>query len=163
MNICFLGHRPSDLGGWNENELQKNIKRNIKNILVESFASNKDLVVLTGLFLGPEMWAGEIAYELKIPYKVYIPFKDPHSKWIKKTAQQYTFLKNHAASKETIDRGHFDPKKIYEKDMYLVNESEKVYVCFVKMVPIIKYAKKLNKQIIDIMPNENEDDFFIQI
>ena len=83
MNICFLGHRPSDLGGWNENELQKNIKRNIKNILVESFASNKDLVVLTGLFLGPEMWAGEIAYELKIPYKVYIPFKDPHSKWIK--------------------------------------------------------------------------------
>lgn len=62
MKILFVGHRLQDLGGFEENDLQRSIRQVITSI-VQNDLSSRD-VILTSLGLGIESWAIAAAWEL---------------------------------------------------------------------------------------------------
>lgn len=156
MKVTFLGHRPQDMGGFTPNELQKAIHANIEQILL----TNKNYIVLTSLAPGIEMWAGEIAYNLKIKYHVYIPYNNYHAKWPSVVRKQYSSLLKHTSKRIVISDSEYDSKKLLEKDVMMTTDANIIYSFFKEEPPLLKRMIKDGKKVINKLPEE--DDYFIK-
>jgi uncharacterized phage-like protein YoqJ len=156
MKITFLGHRQQDLGGFEENQLQKAIKAQIETTLL---SLNKP-ILLTSMMLGIEMWAAEIAHKHGISYHVYVPFDNFHARWPFPTRKLYSELLKHAKKKVIIDDGIFDYKKMVQKDVQLVTDAKVIYSLYKDTPSLLKKALKDGKEVINILPKE-DDDWFI--
>ena len=55
-----------------------------------------ELLVLTGMALGPDQWAAEICMDLKIKFDAYLPFQDQDSRWTWQQKQYYEKLLGNA-------------------------------------------------------------------
>lgn len=161
MKITFLGHRLQDLGGFEDNPLHQSIKNKIKEII--DLHSKDKIIILTGLNIGIEMWAAEIARECEVPYHVYVPFADPHSKWPFPSRKTYSDLLKHAKKRITLDDGPFEYKKMIAKELKMIEDSDNIYSFFKESVPIMRKAQKLGKNVIASLPVGEDDDFFISI
>lgn len=161
MKVCFLGHSPKDYGGWHETPLQTAIKAAIAAQINACREADSKLIILTSLALGPEMWAGQLAYDLKIPYHLYIPFKDPHSKWPERTAKKYSFLKKFAKNRVTISDGEYDAKFLLQKEQKLIEDADEIYSFWLKPMSATKFADRQKKQIQNILPALAGDDELI--
>ena len=155
--ITFFGAKPTDLGGWTETPLQKQIKQNIMNQLMQLVQAKEQVVVLTGLNIGIETWAAEAANHLKVPYHVYIPFDEPHQKWPKRVQMQYLYLLKQASKKHQLDTGEFDVKKLHAKEVKLIDEADIICTAYNMNPGIMKYIERSGKTIIDIMPKEESN------
>lgn len=157
MKIAFLGHRIQDLGGFTENTLQKEIKGIIRSSLM---AHSKPVIVLTSLAVGIEMWAGQAAYDLKIPFHVYLPFKDYHSKWPYTTRKEYSELLRHASKRVVLDDGAYDVKKLIAKDVAILEEADQVFSFYKDNTKLIS---KYEDKIVKALPTGDKDGWFITI
>ena len=164
MKILFLGHRPQDLGGFEKNSLQEAISEQIYKIIKELTPHD---VVLTSLGLGIETWAAQHCNYFNDPqdfkdrpYHVYIPFKDPHSKWPFASRKLYTALLNGASKKISLDDGPYDISKVIAKDVAMCQEADTIYTFF-KDYP--KFLNKFSSKIVNSMPKETSDEFFISL
>lgn len=158
-NILLIGPRVQDLGGFKENKLQKYIKKEIKSILEE--AKENDYHLLTSLQLGIETWAAEQAFALRVPYTVFIPFKNIQSKWPTHSRKTYENLLSYASEKIVLDNGGFSPKKMSVKDEAMINKADLIYNFFPDTDWNLSRAEKANKEIIHSLPDPKKDDYFI--
>lgn len=167
MKVLFIGNRLQDLGGFEGNDLQTAIREKIYDIVQKQLTSQD--VILTSLSLGIETWAVQAGSEIDSqsddefgrarPYHVYIPFKNPHSKWPYKSRETYSYLLKHAQKKIALDDGDYDVSKLIAKDIAMATDADKIYTFF-KERP--KFLKKFeNKDIIDMMPSGVDDDHCI--
>lgn len=82
----FTGHRPPDLGGWNEeNDIARAVKVWLWYAIERAYGRGKR-VFISGLATGTDMWAAEAVVALKEKYhdiKLHaaIPFPSQASKW----------------------------------------------------------------------------------
>jgi ribonuclease HI len=79
--IVILGHRPPDLGGYEDNPVATAVRKKLTEILRGLIAVHPDLVVLTGLGLGAEQLGAEAAASADVPYVAVLPFPDPDAVW----------------------------------------------------------------------------------
>ena len=75
--LGITGHRPSKLGGYGENTLR--IK--VRDAMRREFERLNPLRVLSGMALGVDQWAVELAISMHIPFHAFIPFAGQESKW----------------------------------------------------------------------------------
>jgi uncharacterized phage-like protein YoqJ len=156
MKIVFVGHKIQDLGGFTENAIQKEIKSTIENVL----KADKSHIVLTSMSLGIEMWAAKLAFTNKVPYHVYVPFKDYHSKWPFATRKEYSELLKHAGKRIVLDDGAFDVKKLLAKEVAMLEEADIIYSFYKEET---KLLNKFSKKVKCILPLGEKDDWFISI
>src|SRR5690606_21911747 len=71
--VAVFGHRPPDLGGYDENPVAAAVRRRIAEILAAERELHDDLIVLTGLRLGAEMLGAEAARLAGVPYVAVLP------------------------------------------------------------------------------------------
>ncbi len=158
MKILFLGARVQDLGGFQGNELQHNIKANIVKTIEDHQKAGDKITVLTGLSLGIETWAAVAANDNDAEFHVYIPFDDPQNKWPKKSQMEYLYLLKKATKKTIVDTGPFEAKKLFEKEIRMITDADKIYTFFPTPHPSEKLLIKLKKEGIDLMPKGEQDD-----
>jgi ribonuclease HI len=79
--IAVSGHRPPELGGYDENPTTAAVRQKLGEILVAKASMHPDLVVLTGLGLGTEQLAAEAAAALGLPYLAVLAYPDPDAVW----------------------------------------------------------------------------------
>jgi ribonuclease HI/uncharacterized phage-like protein YoqJ len=79
--VVVLGHRPPDLGGYEENPITTAVRNKLTEILRGLAAIHPDLVVLTGLGLGAEQLGAEAAASADVAYIAVLPFPDPDAVW----------------------------------------------------------------------------------
>jgi ribonuclease HI len=79
--VAVSGHRPPELGGYDENPTAAAVRRHLGEILAAKATLAPDLVVLTGLGLGAEQLAAEAAVDAGLPYVAVLPFPDPDAVW----------------------------------------------------------------------------------
>ena len=79
--VAVLGHRPTELGGYDDNLFSARVRVKLGEILAAKAAITDDLVVVSGLRLGAEMLGAEAALELDLPLVVVLPYPDPESVW----------------------------------------------------------------------------------
>jgi len=163
MNVSFFGHRIQDMGGFQGNTFQEGVRKQIQQTLINHFNRKEKIVLLTGLNLGIEQWAAGTALDLKVPYIVYIPFDNPESKWPKMSQKVYGHLLKNAQSKIIVDTGNYSIDKIRMRESRIIEDSDIVYDLFSCDQPILKFARRLDKKIINILPSEENDDYFIPL
>jgi ribonuclease HI len=79
--IVVSGHRPPELGGYEENPVAARVRRKLAEVLRAKREMYPDLVVLTGLGLGAEQLAAEAAEDAGVPYVAVLPYPAPESVW----------------------------------------------------------------------------------
>lgn len=79
--MVVTGHRPPDLGGYDDNAIGREVRRRLEEIVRAKRELHDDLVVLTGLGLGAEQLAAEAALAAEVPYVAVLPYPDPESVW----------------------------------------------------------------------------------
>jgi uncharacterized phage-like protein YoqJ len=158
-HFTFIGNRIQDLGGFTANALQTSIKE----VIHETVRKHKDEVLLTSLALGVETFAAESCRDLKVSYKVVVPFKGYPDKWIKSARVSYATLLRGATASETLSQKGYSPDQLKTKDIHLIDSSDTVYTFYNPVPGYVMRFFQNGKNLIDLMPDGPNDDFFIKI
>jgi ribonuclease HI/uncharacterized phage-like protein YoqJ len=79
--VVVAGHRPPELGGYDENLVSSGVRSKLAEILAAKLVLHPDLVVLTGLGLGAEQLGAEAAIEAGVPFVAVLPFPGQEGVW----------------------------------------------------------------------------------
>lgn len=178
--ICFTGHRPSKLGGYdingkNYNKLKDKIRNIILNIMNDS--DDKDFKFITGGALGVDQiafdilsYGRELSNTNKITLEIAVPFKDQPIKWFNQTdvkrykgqledADKVTYVDKIDKYKiKGYEEDRYYPAKMQKRNEYMVDNSDIVIAVWDGSkggtCNCVQYAKKLGKEIIYINPKE---------
>jgi uncharacterized phage-like protein YoqJ len=103
-SACFAtGHRPPDLGGWDENnEVARNTKIWLVSAIERAYARGKRIFIC-GLATGTDMWFGEGVITLRekcpdIKLHAAIPFNCQPDRWAEFNKKRWKRLKEEADS-----------------------------------------------------------------
>lgn len=172
--ICFTGHRPDKLGGydWNTPKNQK-IMKALKDKIYE-VVGDDDVHFICGGALGIDQMAFDICKkfrdeDLSVTIEMAIPFATQACKWSYESAKQYEIQKSQADICTYVDKVNKYKVKGYQEDVYYIAKMQKRNEYMVDNADIViavwdgtsggtgncvRYAKKQNKNIIVINPNE---------
>jgi ribonuclease HI/uncharacterized phage-like protein YoqJ len=90
--VVVAGHRPPELGGYDDNPVADAVRHHLREILEAKRQLHPDLVVVTGLGLGAEQLGAEAAVEAGVPFVAVLPFPAPESVWPEASQLRYRRL-----------------------------------------------------------------------
>lgn len=132
--LVVFGHRPTELGGYDENPLSEAVRTRLQQIIEAKAALHDDLVVVTGLRLGAEMLGAEAAIEAGVPFTAVLPYPNPESVWPKASQLHFEKLLDQAHDVITLQKKAPETKQkagaaLTRRDAWLArNASEAVLV-----------------------------------
>ena len=184
ITVCFTGHRPNKLGGYDWNNNQNAIIRNrIRSAILKLIDSNpdeKEFRFISGMAIGVDQFAMHEVLEIKngmpdsinIITECAIPFKNQASKWFSKDdTNRYEYqlsVADRLIYVDTLDKykikGYnedtYHPAKLQKRNEYMVDSSEVIIAVWDGTAGgtknCVDYAKKNGKEIIFISPNINK-------
>jgi uncharacterized phage-like protein YoqJ len=113
-------------------------------------------MVITGMALGVDQWAANIARKMKIPYIAAIPFEGQESKWPKRSQRTYRALRKLAMGETIVSPGEYSVEKMQIRNQWMVDNADAVIAVWDGTrggtKNCIEYAKSQNKQIYYIDP-----------
>lgn len=181
MNICFTGHRPNKLGGYDwTTEKNKRIIEKLKNLIISvtNDVSDKVIYFRFGAALGIDQMAFEIVYNIIKPMfsnkiillEIAVPYKNQYIKWSKddidlymnqlKKADYVTYVDEmEHYNTHTTRIGEHSNQKLQMRNQYMVDYSDILIGVWNNINKggtsnCINYAKKLNRKIILMNPEE---------
>lgn len=108
--LTFTGHRPKDLGGYNENNpVAHNVKAQLKSLIVQAYDRGYRKFI-TGMAPGVDQWAGEILVELKkthedITIVAAVPFASQATIWPEHGQKRWYSLLDNCDEIYIVDKG----------------------------------------------------------
>jgi ribonuclease HI/uncharacterized phage-like protein YoqJ len=90
--LVVIGHKPPELGGYDDNLLTGELRRKLTDILAAKQELHPDLVVMTGLGLGAEQLGAEAAVAAGVPYVAVLAFPDPDKVWPAHSRERFASL-----------------------------------------------------------------------
>ena len=108
--IAAFGHRPPELGGYDENQVAARVRDRLTEILAAKKALHPDLWLLSGLLLGAEQLAAEAARTAGVPYVAVQPYPAPETQWPSSSRDRYAELIRHADAAVLLERTVPDSK-----------------------------------------------------
>ncbi|MFA6609079.1 MAG: SLOG family protein [Candidatus Paceibacterota bacterium] len=155
MIIAFAGHRPNKLGGYNlPNPTYIHVCQQIDKLLRE-FKPEK---VISGMALGVDQWAVNIAIKLKIPFIAAIPFKGQEKKWPESSQAIYHKLLSKAYDVVFVSKPGFSSEKMQARNIWMVDQCDLLIGIYDGSISgtgnCIDYAKSVGKEIVIINPNK---------
>ena len=108
--VAVFGHRPPELGGYDENPVAAGVREKLAEILAAKKKLHPDLYMLTGLLLGTEQLAAEAARAAGVPYVAIQPYPAPESQWPSSSRDRYVDLIRHADAAVLLERAVPDSK-----------------------------------------------------
>ena len=177
ITICFTGHRPNKLGGYNW-DIPKNqdvilaITTTVTKIIKEN--EGEEFHFICGGALGVDQMAFYVCNKLKSSYKniiteIAVPFKRQYILWNKQDFQKWRTQLYQADILTLVDRieGYkvdgqkediYYIEKMQKRNEYMVNKSDIVIAVWDGTKggtgKCVKYAKGMNKNIVIINPKE---------
>lgn len=94
--LAVLGHRPPELGGYNENPVSRRVLRQLSDVLSAKREMHPDLVVATGLGLGAETLGAEAALAAGVPYVAVLAFEGLDARWPASSRRRFAELRQQA-------------------------------------------------------------------
>jgi len=122
MKIAITGHRPDKLGGYNNNSIEELVKDHIKDL----FYLLKPTFIWSGMALGVDQWAAELAIKLSIPFKAAVPFEGQESRWPLKSQEKYRELLKCSQEIIVVSPGGYAPWKMQKRNEYMVDRADVV-------------------------------------
>ena len=155
MILAFTGHRPTKLGGWKE---PNPVKRLVKAELVRLLMELKPEHVVSGMALGVDQWAAEIAFDLGIPFLAAVPCDDQDHIWKPEAQTRYRELLAKAMHVVVVSPGPYARWKMPERNHWMVDHCDKLIAVWDGSPggtsECVSYAKRRGKPIIMVVPRE---------
>lgn len=159
---CFTGHRPTKLGGYNEDN---NTARYVKNTLYEVIKDclSQDIRnFIWGGAIGVDQWAASECIRLRdgeeylLHLSLYQPFKNMDIKWNQMTRLHFHKLAKLSDQIVTVSEGDYSSMKMQIRNMAMVDASDLVIAVYDGTpggtANCVEYAKSKGKQILYIDP-----------
>ena len=153
MIISFTGHRPNKLGGYHlPNPTYIHVSRQLEKLLKEQSPEK----VITGMALGVDQWAANVAILLGIPFIAAVPFAGQEKAWPDKSQRVFNKLLEKAAEVVIVSEGGYTAAKMQVRNEWMVDRADKVIAVW-DGTPggtgnCVEYAKKTGKEILRIDP-----------
>ncbi len=109
--VLVLGHRPPELGGYEDNPISDAVRGRLQAIIEAKAALHDDLVVVTGLRLGAEMLGAEAAIAAGVPFVAVLPYPDPQRVWPTVSQGRFSALLDDATEVITLQKRAPDSKQ----------------------------------------------------
>ncbi|WP_419841970.1 ribonuclease H family protein [Candidatus Poriferisodalis sp.] len=94
--LAILGHRPPELGGYDENSTSRRVLRRLSDVLAAKRQMHPDLLVATGLGLGAETLGAEAALAAGVPYVAVLAFEGVERRWRGPARRRFAELRGRA-------------------------------------------------------------------
>lgn len=153
MIVSFTGHRPSKLGGYIlPNPTYLHVCREIDKALQEL----KPEKIITGMALGVDQWAANIAIRLGIPFIAAVPFVGQEKAWPQASQKIFNKLLEKAAEVVIVSEGEYSAYKMQIRNEWMVDRADKIIAIWDGSKGgtgnCVEYAKSKGKEIFYIDP-----------
>jgi len=157
MVLGITGHRPSKLGGYND---KTNKSSQIKDILKKCFLQGKPSCIVSGMALGVDQWAVEVALELGIKVVALIPCFAQDSKWPPSSRTKYVdmlvLIQDAGGTIEYVTKEPYSPTCMSLRNQRIVDYSTEMLAIWDKSWggtgSCVRLAKKAGRPITIIHP-----------
>jgi uncharacterized phage-like protein YoqJ len=154
--VCFTGHRPNKLNGYNEDGIiARAVKQALRDTIRKLVAENPDTVFISGAALGVDTWAAEIVLEENGILTLAIPHVGQQKEW--PVVSQYRWLMLFRAAHAVVfcDKGDYATYKMMQRNKYMVDNSDLVIAVWngdkgSGTFNCVKYAIKQQKEILNL-------------
>lgn len=100
--LVVTGHRPTELGGYDENDTSRAVRDHLIDILMAKQKLHPDLKVLSGLGLGAETIGAEAARDAGVPYVAVLAFPRLEERWPDTSRRRFRELLDGAEETVTL-------------------------------------------------------------
>ncbi|MDQ0218940.1 DUF1273 domain-containing protein [Peribacillus cavernae] len=137
MNVIYItGYKPFEFGIYkNDHEGVKYIKRAIKLRLLPFIEEGAEWVIISGQ-LGVELWAAEVAIELKNEHEqvklgVLTPFLNQEESWNEGNQEYYQRILSQADFVDSISKKPYEgPQQLRTKNFFMVHKSDGMIIVY---------------------------------
>ncbi len=153
MIVAFTGHRPDKLGGYKlPNDTYIKVCRDIDWLLKELNPEK----VISGMALGVDQWAANIAYKLGIPFVAAIPFEGQELAWPEASQKTYRLLRKLASEEVIVSPGGYSADKMQVRNIWMVDNCDSLIAVWDGSKGgtgnCVEYAKSVDRKIYQIDP-----------
>lgn len=129
--LVVFGHKPTELGGYDENFTTADVRRQLAEIIAAKRIMHDDLVVVSGLGLGAETLAAEAAIEAEVPFVAVLPFPAPDKVWPSASRARFRALTEQALDVIALQRREPDSRQkagaaLAKRDAWLIANAREV-------------------------------------
>ncbi|MGL5441437.1 MAG: SLOG family protein [[Mycobacterium] stephanolepidis] len=124
MIVAFTGHRPNKLGGYGPSPTQDLICDRLRLLLMRLKDSCASVVAISGMALGVDQWAAEIALDLKIPLIAAVPFAGQEKAWPSASQTIWDSLMRRASRIEIVSEGGYAKHKMQLRNEWMVDNCD---------------------------------------
>ncbi len=140
--LVVVGHKPKELGGYEENLMTGELRRRLSEIMAAKREVHADVVVLTGLGLGAEQVAAEAALVADVPFVAVLAFPDPDAVWPPPSKERFRDLLAAAHSTVLLQASAPESKQkagaaLARRDAWLYRHADEAVVVWDKSDPIV--------------------------
>lgn len=155
MIIAFTGHRPDKLGGY---KLPNPTYIKVCQAIDKALKELKPEKIISGMALGIDQWAANIAHNLGIPFIAAISFAGQESKWPTQSQKIYQALLKLSCEQIIVSPGAYSVDKMMIRNQWMVDHSDMVIAVWDGTKGgtgnCVEYAKSINKDIFRIDPTQ---------
>jgi uncharacterized phage-like protein YoqJ len=120
MILGITGHRPQKLEGGFGNTMMREA---IRTALVREFMRLRPESIITGMALGVDQWAAEVAIAHCIPFMAAIPFANQDKTWPEDARAKYRSLLCKANGTMIVSPGEYSIQSMHRRNAWIVEES----------------------------------------
>ena len=154
MKVSFTGHRPKDIGGYDNNHpLRVQIRQDIRYFLRGQLNETPELTVLVGGALGVDTDVARECWRLGIPYILCAPCRNQDAKWNSESRVSYQKMCELASEVIYVHDGSYTTAKcLFDRNEYMVNNSDKLVAVWNGKESggtwsCMSYAKRIDKPV----------------
>lgn len=153
MIIGVTGHRPNNLGGWRWNPIHAKVYQDLR----RAFRHLRPTYIITGMALGVDQWAAEVAIELGVPFIAAVPFEGQEGVWPDAAKAKYRQILTKAFRHYIVSPGSYESWKMSERNKWIVQNCAKLIAVWDGSVDggtshCVSYAQKVGREIFYIDP-----------
>lgn len=157
--ISFTGHRPNKLPDPKTGyDLSNPLYQWLTDQIIDLLKTIKPSTIISGMALGIDSLAAQIAIDLDIPFIAAIPFKGQESKWPSASQKRYHMLLKAASKVVVVSEGAYSAEKMQIRNVWMVDNSDGVIAIWDGTAGgtanCVQYAESINKQIWRINPKD---------
>lgn len=156
--VAVTGHRPGKLGGYDEgNSIAKAVKQQLR----EELERIRPDSLISGMALGVDQWAVQIALDLAIPVIAAVPCDGQDAIWKPELRRRYAKLLARCTEVHVVCPGGYARWKMQTRNEWMVDHCQQVIAVWDGSdggtEKCVRYARKVGKPVVEINPR---DQFF---
>lgn len=161
FRICFSGHRPNKLGGYDDNDFTRAVRTVLKQTIDSLIQKHIEVQFISGMAVGVDIWSAVAVLEARltkpeqVTLQLAIPFVGQYANWPLSSQRQYLDIYRQADSIHYVDEEGYAAWKLLNRNKWMVDNSDMVVAVWNGdedggTAHCIKYAQRKGKEIINL-------------